>query len=54
MNEVTAVKYVNIKKEIRLLPNDIKKILFTFYFRKLELDFFIVKFSTFSSLPKKS
>lgn len=52
MKEVTAVKYVNIKK--KLLQNDIKKILFTFYFRKLELDFFIVQFFTFSSLPKKS
>lgn len=56
MHEVTALKYVNIKKEIRLLPWDIKKILFTFYFRKLEQDFFIQSqhISTSSFLPKKS
>lgn len=53
MHEVTALKYVNIKKEIRLLPWDIKRILFTFYFRKLEQDFFI-HISTSSFLPKKS
>lgn len=32
MNEVTAVKYVNIKK--KLLPNDIKKNLIHFLFQK--------------------
>lgn len=48
-----TLKYVNIKKEICLLPKDIITILFTFYFRKLGQDF-CIQISTSSSLPKKS